>query len=243
MSLEHQINEESFNGMNSAVQEHYAKDGDNYYLQAVGMSPKAKVDEFRNANIDLKKTNETQSASIVDLTGKLKVANEGSSEEKVNQLVDAALDKRTKSMKDDMQKTIDDLTAGKTKSDSALSSLLVSDAVNREAIAAGVKDTALEDVLTRASRVFKVVDGKATPYSGDDVIYGKDGTTPMNVKDWLAGQAATAPHLFKESTGGGAANKEKSGGATPKQILRSEFDAKNPADRMKFIKSGGTVTD
>ena len=243
MSLDHQINEEAFNGMNSAVQEHYEKDGDNYYLQAVGLVPKSKVDQFRDNNIDLKKTNETQTTTITDLTGQLKIANEGSSEEKVNQLVEAGLGKRTKSMKDDMQKTIDDLTAGKTKSDTALSSLLVSDAVNREAIAAGVKDTALEDVLTRASRVFKVVDGKATPYSGDDVIYGKDGTTPMTVKDWLAGQAATAPHLFKESTGGGATNKNKGGGATPKLISRADFEAKNAIERMGFVKNGGKVTD
>lgn len=243
MALEHAINEESFNGLNESVREHYSKDGDNYYLQAVGMSPKSKVDEFRNANIDLKKTNETQTSTIADLNGKLQIANEGSSEEKVNQLVESALGKRTKSMKDEMQKTIDELTTGKASSDGKLSSLLVSDAVNREAIAAGVKDTALTDVLTRAGKVFKVVDGKATPYDGDDVIYGKDGTTPLTVKDWLAGQAATAPHLFKESKGSGADNKDKSGGATPKQISRSEFDAKNPAERMAFVKAGGTVND
>jgi len=239
--LEHQLNKESFEELNETVKSHYEQDGDNYFLQTKGLVPKAKLTEFRDNNIQLKQVNETQAASIDELTGKLKIASEGSSEEKVNQLVESALGKRTKSMKDDMQKTIDDLTSGKSKAESSLSSLLVNDAVNREAIAAGVRDTALMDVLTRANKVFKVVDGKATPFDGDDIIYGKDGTTPLTVKDWLAGQAASAPHLFKESKGGGANNDSKGGGATPKQISRSDFDAKNPTERMAFVKEGGTV--
>ena len=200
--------------MNESVQEHYTKDGENYYLQANGMSPKSKVDEFRNSNIDLKKANETQTATIDELNGKLKIASEGSSEEKVNQLVETALGKRTKAMKDDFDTNIGTMTKRAETAEGSLSSLLVNDAVSREAIAAGVQDTALTDVLTRANKVFKVVGGKATPYDGDEIIYGTDGTTPLTVKDWLAGQAVSAPHLFKPSEGGGANNEHKGGGAT-----------------------------
>lgn len=213
MALEHTINEEAFGKLGEAVQEHYAKDGDNYFLQANGMSPKSKVDEFRNSNIKLKESAEAQTATITDLTSKLKIANEGSSEEKVSALVETAIGKRTKTMQEDHDKTVSTLTKERDTANGSLSKMLVGDAVSREAIAAGVQDTALDDVLTRANKVFKVVDGKATPYDGEDVIYGKDGSTPLTVKDWLAGQAVSAPHLFKPSDGSGAKNENKGGGA------------------------------
>jgi len=142
--LEHTINEEAFASMNESVQEHYTKDGENYYLQANGMSPKSKVDEFRNSNIDLKKANETQTATSDELNGKLKIASEGSSEEKVNQLVETALGKRTKAMTEEYDTNIGTITKRAETAEGSLSSLLVNDAVSREAIAAGVQDTAID---------------------------------------------------------------------------------------------------
>ena len=45
-----------------------------------------------------------------------------------------------------------------------------------------------------------------------------------------------------QSSGGGASGGSNSGGAT-KVRSRAEFEALNPAKRMEFVKSGGTITD
>lgn len=245
MALEHQINEESFTGLDKSVQTHYEQHDDkgDYYLQAVGMVSKDRVSEFRENNIKLKQQGEKDQTVIDDLTLKLETANKGSDKDKIASLVEEGIGKRTEAMQKEHKTSLDEMTGRATKSEGALNSMLVGDAVQREAIAAGVKDTALEDVLTRAKKVFRVADGKAVPYDGEDVIYGKDGKTPMSVKDWLAGQAGTAPHLFKESKGGGADNKNKGGGATGKTMSRAEFDSRNATEKMEFVKSGGTLTD
>lgn len=243
MALEHQVNEDGFNELNESVREHYTKDGENYYLQATGLVPKAKVDEFRNNNISLKAANEKYETDLSSLQSQLEAASKGVDSGKVDALVEEKLKKRIIKLNEDNDRKVTELTEGKTKAEKTLSSLLVNDAVQREAIAAGVRETALDDVMSRANKVFKVVEGKATPFDGEDVIYGADGVTPMAVKDWLAGQAATAPHLFKESKGAGANNKNKSGGATPKQISRTDFEAKNAGERMAFVKSGGKVAN
>ena len=45
-----------------------------------------------------------------------------------------------------------------------------------------------------------------------------------------------------QPSGGGASGGSNSGGAT-KVRSRAEFEALNPAKRMEFVKSGGTITD
>lgn len=45
-----------------------------------------------------------------------------------------------------------------------------------------------------------------------------------------------------QSSGGGAAGGSNGGGAA-KNITRADFEALNAADRMKFTRSGGTITD
>jgi len=241
--LDHQLNTESFEKLDSSIQTHYEKQGDDYFLQAKGMSPKSKVDEFRNANIELKKTSETYQTTITDLQGKLQTANEGHDEDKVKALVDEGVKKRVIDLNKEHETALNDATNGRTKAESALNKLVVSDAVQREAIGSGVKDTAIEDVLMRANQSFRVVNGIATAYNGEEQLYGKDGVTPLSVKDWLAGQAISAPHLFKESKGSGAENKDKDSGAATKTWTRAEFDTKNPAERSKFFASGGKLTD
>lgn len=221
MALEHSINEDAFSALPEAVQAHYEKQGDSYFLQAVGMTPKAKVDEFRQNNIDLKKQLETKDSEITDLNEKLKKASTGVDEDKLKTLVEDGVNKRVKEMKTEYETQLQAVTGERDTVRDNLNKLVINDVVTREAVSAGVHETALDDVLTRANRVFKVVEGKATAFDGDDVLYGKDGTTPLTVKDWLAGQAAVAPHLFKPSDGSGAKNENKGGGADRKGTLTS----------------------
>lgn len=238
--LEHKIDQESFDSLGEAVQPHYSKEGDNYFLQAVGLVPKSKLDEFRANNITLKKTTEEYETNLADLQAQLKTASSGVDEDKVNVMVEEKLKTRIKALQEEHEKTLNDEHTARTKAESSLNSLLINDAISREAIAGGVRDTALEDVLMRANSIFKVVDGKSIPFDGDEPIYGNDGTTPLSAKDWLAGQATTRPHWFKESTGGGAENKN-GGGAAKKEVSRNEWDTMQPSARLAFAKSGGAV--
>jgi len=241
MALEYQIDGDLFNGLDEVVQSHYAKDGDSYYLQAAGMSPKSKVDEFRNENVSLRKKNEDALSIVDDLTQKLKTAASGVDKDILKNAVDDEIKIRTKAMTEEYETKLSEMTGRSQNAESKLNNLLVSDKVQREAVLAGVKDTALDDIVYRAKLAFKVVDGVAMPYDGENPIYGVDGKTPQSVKDWLAGQAEKAPHLFKESTGSGAEN-NKGGGAANKQITRQEFDALDQPARMKFVTSGGAIT-
>jgi hypothetical protein len=51
-----------------------------------------------------------------------------------------------------------------------------------------------------------VVDGVAVPHdSTGNVIYGKDGDSPMSVKEWIKGLKMSAGHLFIQSQGAGMA--------------------------------------
>ncbi len=71
----------------------------------------------------------------------------------------------------------------------------------------------MEDVLLRAKTVFQIKDGVATPLDANgQVVYGKDGSTPMSVVDWTNGLKKQAPHLFLGSTGAGAAGSGAAGG-------------------------------
>lgn len=217
MALDHKIDEEAFLALSEPVREHYALEGGKYYLQATGLVSKARVDEFRENNIALKTENEKFTSDMAALQKQLEAASKGGN---VDEQVEAKVKKRIVELTAENEQKINDLTEGKSKAEALSQKLLVGDAVSREAISAGVQSTALEDVLTRANKVFKVTEGVATPYDGDDVMYGKDGTTPLTVKDWLAGQAVSAPHLFKKHEGSGAANEQKGDGVT-KQTLTS----------------------
>ena len=72
---------------------------------------------------------------------------------------------------------------------------------------AGVQDTALEDVVLRGQKVWRLVNEIPTPMKGDQVILGKDPNEPMSMEEYMEDLQDSAPHLFK-STGGGGANND-----------------------------------
>jgi hypothetical protein len=77
----------------------------------------------------------------------------------------------------------------------------------------GIAEAALPDFLSRASATFRLEDGKAVPYVGNAILYGKkDVTKHMPVEEWLEGLSKDASHLFKKSTGAGANGNPGPGG-------------------------------
>jgi len=221
MPFPHEIDEESYNKYHESVQVEYSKVGDKYFLQTTGLVPKSKVDEFRTNNITLKTENESLK-SRVDVFGDMtenefnalktkaeKQGGEGLTDKEKEELVEAEVGKRIVKMKEENESVVLDLTTKLKTSDKQLSKVLIDTNLQNIGIKLGVKPEAVEDFITRGSTVFKMVEGAPTPMEGEDILFGKDGQTPLTMDDWAAGLSSVAPHLFKESTGSGDRHQQR----------------------------------
>lgn len=99
-----------------------------------------------------------------------------------------------------------------TELNEKLSTLLIDNAITEAAIAAGVRKTAIPDVILRGRQIYRLEGGHPVPKKGDDIIYGKNPREPMPINEWVGNLTKDAEHLFEPSSGGGAQN--KGGGAT-----------------------------
>ena len=191
-----------------------ARDGQ-YFLDVDGVVPKERVDEFRNNNIELQKQidrykgiDPTKHAELLAIQQEMeegKLIKEG----KVAEVVDL----RVKTMKATYDGQIAEYGQKLTVANRQLETLLVDNVVKTAAIKNGVVPSAVDDVVLRAKTVYTVVDGVPTPKGADgQVIFGKDGKTPMPVDEWLISLRSTATHLFQGSTGSGAGGGGNGGG-------------------------------
>ena len=191
----------------------YTEQNGKFYLDVDGAVSNDKVAEFRNKNIELMKNLDDLKGQfngidpkkykdamtrIEELDGKKTVPMEE---------MERMVSERVQTMKSEMQETIDNLTKDKTTLSSQLESLIIDSAVRSAATKHKVLSTAVDDVVLRAKSTFKMEKGAAMPYdTKGNVIYDKDGETPLSVDGWVKGLEKTAGHLFEGSQGGGARN-------------------------------------
>lgn len=220
-----------------------------FVLQVEGATDKARLDEFRTNNITLREQMDAMKAQFEGLDPEeARKALEERQKLRDKKLleagkVDELLAERTAAMKAEYEKQIGKLTKELTGATGQLERLLIDNAIQTESAKAGVRTTALEDVLLRGRARFKLQDGKAVPVDQDGkVIFGKDGTNPQSISEWLADLAPAAPHLFEASTGGGA-KPGPTGQAGQKQMKRKDWEAKDPASKSAFLKEGGVLVD
>jgi len=91
----------------------------------------------------------------------------------------------------------------------------------------GVRPEALPDVLERAYRLFKVEEGRLVPKQGEATIFGANGADPMTPSEWLVKLRDQAPHYFKGNGGGGAAGgKDEKFGMSAEAIAKLSPEAK-----------------
>ena len=143
--------------------------------------------------------------------------------------VDELVENRVQSMKEKYENDIKSLSTEGATLKGRLEKLLIDTEVQREAVSS-IVPTAMDDVVMRARAVFKIVDGHAVPMRDEKIVYGEDGVTPITVKEWLAGLAKAAPHLFKQSQGGGAGN----GGSRGAGSGSGSMDNLPAAERLKL---------
>lgn len=153
--------------------------------------------------------------------------------------IEEVISRRTEKMRRDHEAEVaalktenQKLTDGVTAITNELGSSLISAGISSVAPKLGVKPTAIDDLTTRAHRVWKPEKGedgklRLTPYRDGAIYYGKSGGKPIGFDEWIASLTSDAPHLFAENRGAGTPG---SGSATVTgtgvRITRTE--ARNP---------------
>jgi hypothetical protein len=136
--------------------------------------------------------------------------------------VDELIEQRTKKMRDEYEKKLQELTGERDTTLGRLSEVLIDKSLMEAATRGKVRETAIEDVLARGKRIWKLKDGQPIPMNGEEVIYGKD-SKPISMTDWIGELQNTAPHLFEGSSGGGAGGSGGGGGGGGvKYVSRAE---------------------
>lgn len=192
----------------------YRSEGTEFVLDAEGVVPKERLDEFRNNNVSLQqqldKLKDIDPAKYKELTilqrklEEKELIDKGELDKVVNLRVDA-MNQEFTSVKSALEVRLQ-------AADAQLNMLLVDNVVKTAAIKQGVIAEAVDDVVLRAKGTYTVVDGVPTPKnSKGEVIYGKDGKTPMPVDEWLQELKKTAKHLFMGSSGSGAGGGNRGG--------------------------------
>lgn len=122
--------------------------------------------------------------------------------------VDEVFARRTERLKQAHEK---DLAAANERAEKAearakrYDARVLSDAIRSAALKAGALAEATDDIILRARDVFKL-DGDGNPVALDaegQVVYGKDGSTPLSPFEWAESLQETASHLWPRAQGGG----------------------------------------
>jgi hypothetical protein len=208
------------------------RDGDWVLDVDGGVVDRAKHDEFRSANIALKKELEEQKKRFegIDPDEVRKLADEKRQLEETQQLklgeVEKVLENRLKTARSDWDKQFATVTSERDALNVRLTAIQIDQGVTTVATKKGLRPTAIPDITARARTVFRLVNGVPTAFESDGktVRVGRDGITPMNLEEWVDLQVADAPHLFESNAGSGAAS-DGSGGAAATRATRS---VKNP---------------
>ena len=124
---------------------------------------------------------------------------------------DALVEGRVSGLKTEHKKLLDTKDGEITRLSKSLHEHLIHNAITSAAGKKGVRPAALDDIVNRGAKVFRLDnDGKVVAFDGDKEMYGNDGKG-LTVEGWIDQVAAKAEHLFEPNKGGGG------GGGKPVQ--------------------------
>jgi hypothetical protein len=246
----------------------YKSEGDKFVLEAEGLEQHTSVIALQRALDRERGEKGTVAAQLAELKAKFegldseearealkkikdleRAAAEGEIPEKMRAQFDKAVEARLKSLQDDfdaqkkaLDKKAKDAEAENQTLSARLEDLTIGDAVRAAATKAGLHDWAVEDAVLHAKTIYKLnkKTGLPEPFENGVIVYGKDGTTPKPVAEWLTEKLKSKPGWVKGSGGGGAENNTMGGagmgnGANGVVII-SRADARNPR-RYNELKS------
>lgn len=163
--------------------------------------------------------------------------------------IDAVLNKRTERMQGEHSKAIkaeQDKWAKSEAKASKLAARTLAGAIVEAAVKAGVKKNATEDVVLRGQSLWRLNDdGDPVAMSGDEVVLGKDGKTPLSPQEWAESLRETASHLFESAQGSNAlgSNSNASDKTTRKGKAPERKDFKTDIDYTKAAAKFHAVAD
>ena len=219
-----------------------------FFLDAEGVVDKAKADEMRSHNIELRKQLEERDARFAGIDPeehrrlaeekrKLELQAQGHKPEEIDKLVA----ERLKGLKADWDKQLAVVTGERDALTTRLTSIQIDQGVITVATKRGLRPTAIPDITARARSVFKLVNGAPQAFESDgkSVRYGRDGITPMTLEEWVDAQVSDAPHLFESNAGGGAAGNGAGGAAGSQRSVKNPFrkETWNLTEQMKLQKT------
>ena len=201
---------DDINAVPEALRGFYVEQEGRFTLDVEGLVPKARLDEFRENNIRLAQERDAmrQQYEGIDPAKARELLTKAQKEQDKKMLeagrVDELVAQRVEAMRADYEAQLTGETSKSQKLQTQLETLLIDGALREAAARAGVRPSAIEDVLLRGHNLFRLVDGKALPVQGDDVLYSKTGEA-LTMDEWLTGLTSNAPHLFEPNRGAGAA--------------------------------------
>lgn len=199
---------DSLDGLDENLAGLYTKREDGkFVLEVDGLVDKSKLDEFRTTNVklmkDLDKFKDVDPVKYAELMREHQKIQEKEWIEAGE--IDKVVEQRVTQMRTDFESRETGYKTNLQSMTSQLEKLLIDNNVREAAIKQGVRPTAVDDVLLRARTMFKIKDGNAVPFNDKgEVVYGKDGTSPMAIGDWVESLKGSADHLFNPSSGGGS---------------------------------------
>lgn len=203
----------SLDGLSDEVKKLYIKKGEEFHLDVEGLPEDPKLAEFRDNNRKLNKqladaTEALKKFEGVDLEKWTKLQE---TEKKLQdkQLLDAGkLDELIASklnpIKQEFQTQIDTAKKENQQLTAQLETLMIDEQLTKLGATKGLRPTAIDDMLARGRRVFKLKDGKSVAMGADGAQLLDKGGNAVTMQTWLDSLASDAPHLFQASNGGGA---------------------------------------
>lgn len=238
----------------------HAKEANGKFV--INVVPASKIDEFRNNNVNLAKERDSLKESfakvqpiigedmdkfVTEFNSLLELKKRAEAGEiKDNKEFESALAGRTNEMKGQYEGQVKQLQSELQKYKVTNEELIVSSQRRELEIALrdaamdpslGVSPSAYDDIIRRGMGVFKYKEGKILPFNGTEVVYGADGSNPMTPKEWIGKLHEQAPHLFKNSSGGGAGS-STSGGGTGGALTPAQIAKMDPAEYRKLRAEG-----
>ena len=152
--------------------------------------------------------------------------------------MDEVINRRTERLRKDNEKKVEELNSrlnvAEQKSNRFKDKVL-SGAVRDEALKAGILPEAMDDIVLRARQLFVLNDeGEVQAMDGEEVVFGKDGKSPLSLSEWLEDTREKAPHLWPRASGsngsGGSGLKAKKPFKELTEAEKVELYTRNPEE-------------
>jgi hypothetical protein len=237
MALQFEVTD--INTIPEALRGQYKQDGAVFRLDVSGVVPASRLDEFRANNIRLQQEMEkfkgVDPAKYAELQEQAQKLAEGELIKKGD--VDGLVNLRVGEMKKTYETQIGDMTGKLSQAEQNLSRLLIDNVVKNEGLKAGVLPVAIDDLALRAGATFQLQNGvPVMKDSSGNVVYGRDGTTPKSIGEWVTDLRKAAPHLFQGFSGSGAGGGGKGGAG-------ADVSKMTPAQKISFgLANNGLVS-